>query len=378
MRITTQLAQPIVDRLLEILDYNVNIMNDAGVIVASGEPERLNERHEGALEVLRRQSELVITGAQAHEFAGSKAGVNLPIQFQQHIVGVVGITGEPNEIYPFANLAKTTVELLLNQAFLSQQQAYRYRALQTWVDELTAPTAPDVRQLEAAADALAIEIATPGTICLISLRSLPEVGHIADMDAIYDHVERHLPPNAICARTKRAIFLAWPSETPSQENTERFAEQWLKPFLSRDAICAIASANAGVEGYRRAYIQASHTMELLRVQTSKRIAHAETMRFERFVLTLDENLKAELNDTIGQLWTGVDEVEQSTLMCYFTHACNAAQTAQSLHIHRNTLTYRLDRIKAIVGLDPRNFHDATLLYMFVIHHQLQRPSQANQ
>ena len=40
-----------------------------------------------------------------------------------------------------------------------------------------------------------------------------------------------------------------------------------------------------------------------------------------------------------------------TLEAFFTCHGNLSQTANRLHIHRNTLTYRLERISAITQLD---------------------------
>lgn len=46
---------------------------------------------------------------------------------------------------------------------------------------------------------------------------------------------------------------------------------------------------------------------------------------------------------------GTDYV--ATVAAYLDHACNANPTAAALFVHRNTLTYRLKRIKALYGLD---------------------------
>ena len=37
---------------------------------------------------------------------------------------------------------------------------------------------------------------------------------------------------------------------------------------------------------------------------------------------------------------------------------NVSETARKLYMHRNTLTYRLDKIQRATGLDIRNFSDA--------------------
>ena len=52
MIITTELAQPIVKKMMSVVDYNINIMNHDGIIVASGDPDRINQPHQGAKEVV--------------------------------------------------------------------------------------------------------------------------------------------------------------------------------------------------------------------------------------------------------------------------------------------------------------------------------------
>jgi DNA-binding PucR family transcriptional regulator len=41
-----------------------------------------------------------------------------------------------------------------------------------------------------------------------------------------------------------------------------------------------------------------------------------------------------------------------TLGAYLRHGGNSTQTADALFLHRNSLRYRLARIRAITGLDP--------------------------
>ena len=40
-----------------------------------------------------------------------------------------------------------------------------------------------------------------------------------------------------------------------------------------------------------------------------------------------------------------------TLEAYLMHDCNANATAESLFIHRNTMRYRLDKIRHILDID---------------------------
>ena len=46
-----------------------------------------------------------------------------------------------------------------------------------------------------------------------------------------------------------------------------------------------------------------------------------------------------------------------TLVLYFSNMLRSSQTAEKLHIHKNSLLYRLNRISCLFGLNFDNFHD---------------------
>ena len=55
----------------------------------------------------------------------------------------------------------------------------------------------------------------------------------------------------------------------------------------------------------------------------------------------------------------------SVCYCLFENDLNVKLTAQKLYMHRNTLIYRLNKLKNIVGLDLTTFSDAVI---FIILH----------
>ncbi|MHC2994187.1 MAG: hypothetical protein IBV53_01585 [Candidatus Atribacteria bacterium] len=110
MKITHKLAQNIVDKTMSILERNINIMDENGVIIGSGDRSRLNQYHEGAAQVIKEGKKLEIYSNDINHLVGAKPGINLPIEHNNKIIGVVGITGEPNEVSPFGEVIKMTVE----------------------------------------------------------------------------------------------------------------------------------------------------------------------------------------------------------------------------------------------------------------------------
>lgn len=57
----------------------------------------------------------------------------------------------------------------------------------------------------------------------------------------------------------------------------------------------------------------------------------------------------------------IDSLDHETLFtiqCFFENNLNVSETSRKLFVHRNTLVYRLEKIKKITGLDLREFEDA--------------------
>lgn len=79
-----------------------------------------------------------------------------------------------------------------------------------------------------------------------------------------------------------------------------------------------------------------------------------------FIHSYDNRAKAELaRYMIGPLEGDLALLE--TLTLFFAEDCSPTAAATRLAIHRNTLAYRLDKITALTGLDPRHFEQAVQL-----------------
>ena len=55
-----------------------------------------------------------------------------------------------------------------------------------------------------------------------------------------------------------------------------------------------------------------------------------------------------------------DEETLTTINKFFENSLNVSETSRKLFVHRNTLVYRLDKIKKLTGLDLREFDHALI------------------
>ena len=79
---------------------------------------------------------------------------------------------------------------------------------------------------------------------------------------------------------------------------------------------------------------------------------------------------------IPQLYTSIESIVLNSQQYYdtitgwinrfFENNLNVSETARKLYVHRNTLVYRLEKVKKITGLDLREFEDAILFKVAVM------------
>ena len=73
------LAQEIVERTMKIVPFNVNVMDVNGVILGSGNPERIGELHAGARQALAQSRTVEVDAVVTRGLEGAKPGVNIPL-----------------------------------------------------------------------------------------------------------------------------------------------------------------------------------------------------------------------------------------------------------------------------------------------------------
>jgi purine catabolism regulator len=66
-----------------------------------------------------------------------------------------------------------------------------------------------------------------------------------------------------------------------------------------------------------------------------------------------------------------------TLEAFFAHLGNLARTAEALHVHRNTLLYRLQRVEEISGLNLEDAEDRLALWLALKTHRVLRSLEAD-
>ena len=138
MFISKNAAQAIVEEIGNEIHEHINMMNENGVIIASTNPDRIGQVHEGARRVITEKlPELYIT--EEMETVTTKKGINLPLLVRDQIVGVVGITGEKEQVQCYGNIVRRMTEIMVEDSISRDVRRYdrrmKYRFMEEWISK---------------------------------------------------------------------------------------------------------------------------------------------------------------------------------------------------------------------------------------------------
>lgn len=90
------------------------------------------------------------------------------------------------------------------------------------------------------------------------------------------------------------------------------------------------------------------------------------MYLEKIIYNLNDEYSTKLKLTYKDIFENLNDEIILTLEEILNCNLSLTKAAKSLYIHRNTLMYRIEKIKKVTGLDIRNFKEATFLYFLYI------------
>ena len=145
--------------------------------------------------------------------------------------------------------------------------------------------------------------------------------------------------------------------------TAQTIEQTLRSELFVKTVIGISTVAGHLRELADAYKEAQVAIEVGKVfETEKTIINYENLGIGRLIYQLPTTLcEIFLSEVFKK--NSIDTLDQETLFTinkFFENNLNVSETSRKLFVHRNTLVYRLEKIKKLTGLDLREFDDAII------------------
>lgn len=344
------------------IGHSVNVMSPDGLIIASGEPQRIGSQHEAARLVAERGQPLVIEVADAHGYPGARPGVNLPVTVGGRLAAVVGISGSPDEVAQFADLVCMTAELMLEQAALLEAGQHRRRQIEeTLLAACEGKTVPAVWFEQLGIDvqrrriAVIVEATTQLAVDQVLVPLLPSIE------------QRHKTALPVRLSPRQLlVFLDFENrlEVEYRQNSAVELRRLLILPDREDIRLAVGQPFSG--RFHVGYQSARATLEVGRRKApAKRTLYYDEFRIGVLWHSLvpewqhddiQAPVEALLRERQGELYL-------KTLIRFIDCDGQVQWCAEQLHVHPNTVRYRLRRVHSVTGLSPFLLRELLILQL---------------
>lgn len=371
MRISKPSAQQIVEEIGKLVHQNINLMDETGTIVASNDHGRIGSFHQGAYQIIQNHlSELYVTEEQARTLPLVRKGINLPIEVDGQVEGVVGITGAYEEVFQYGQIVKKMAEILIREKIAMDAQRLDLRVHSRFLEDwILSNGLENPQSLSQRGFALGIDIRTPRRCMVVSVRNRTDYTKSLEGQQIIEEVEQVVEREIagrgelILRNAARQILLLPCQSTEALEGIGRHLVKTIQRLFHIQLLIGI---DGRAEDVHSAYLQANRAWRAANHSKGAILCY-EKLSTE---LIVDEVSQQAKQQYLSKIFCACSQAKLREYICVLEAWFNAdgslSQAADTLFIHKNTLQYRLKMLAQDTGLDCRKFSQAPALYLAVL------------
>ena len=375
------MALNIIKELQPIINFDINLIGNDGIIIASTDSNREGTLHSGAIKLAKDNlNQLIIYND--YEYEGCKKGINLPIVIDDRRIAIVGITGNPTDAIKYGNIVKKMTEMLVQYNIEHIQSTTKNQADILLINDLihgNFNTYMDDIEVRITQSRLKPE--GPFTVAIFRLidnsRSVfPDDNDIIFKNTVREFLIKHLDSQHILCAENDNSYIAVSNMTCSRfSKTMSELKSDMEKTLDRSIICHIGSEKNDYreinKSYNEAFILSLHTPYDIPVIYQFNMAN------------LDIAVNQIPGTTKELIWNSVfkncseSDIDDfcDFIICYFEFNGSLVKIADYNYQHKNTVQYKITKLKKKTSLDIRNYRDMFVLYIAAIHYYSKKTEQ---
>lgn len=361
MLIAEETARSIVWEMKTVAGCDINLMDETGRILASTDPARMGQIHAGARELLEKGLDHLVIYEDAPR-QGTRRGVNLPIRMEDRPVGVIGITGAPEQVEALGGVIQHMTEILLRDARRQEQETLLEDARQCFIESWLFAQESDPAELELRGQLLGIDITRPWTAALLEVRGQEKSGReLCNARALTRIRPLLRQEDALCAVVNQRILMLFESRGRHAAllRVDRIRSEVESACAAK--VCGGISAGGRRGPEVRLCYQEAHTA-CLAARSGGGILFYDQASLEFLARSIPPAIR---RDVLERVLGTCPEQERrellETIRLYFQCDGQTEQMAARLYIHKNTVHYRLQKLKEKTGYSIRVPKESVLL-----------------
>lgn len=363
MLLSAQSAQQIAREISSIVKQHVNIMDENGYIIASTDSKRIGDFHAGAKKIIdEHRSEFYVK--KEDETPTTRAGLNLPISIAGKIIGVVGITGEYEQVYNYGQIVQKMTEILVRESYAQRQERLDQKIVNRFLEDwILGDGMENGQSFVERGLALHIDIMRPRRVMVLRLENFQALSATNDGQKLIEKVEKSIrqfictdPYNVFLRLTTKQVCLVTPRDDGQMKQLSQALISRIRKSCHVELLVGIDDNPNGTLDVKTAYSRANKASHASRI--SQQITLYSQMTTEIFLEEIPYTVKREY---IQRIFPGLDSAEIRhwihLLEVYFESDGSINRSSEKLFMHKNTLQYKLKKLATITGYDirlPRN------------------------
>ncbi len=359
---SVRLFQSIVNQMKEVVERTIGVVNENYVIVACSDPHRNDTVLDGSIMPGSVTDPLFTKG----QYTYKALGEDMIPEY------TVFVEGTDEQAAKYANLLAISLD---NIKLYYDEKHDRRNFVKNIILDNILPGDITLKARE-----LHFENEVSRTVLLLRITNPNDV-------SVYDVVQNLFPDKnrdfvinisesdiAIVKEIKGEI------ENKDLEKLARSIVDTLSSEFYTHAVIGIGTTVDKLKDVGRSFKEAQVALEVGKIfDTEKPIVSYDSLGIARLIYqlptTLCESFLREVfkNGTIASL----DQETLFTIQRFFENNLNVSETSRKLFVHRNTLVYRLEKIKKITGLDLREFDHAIVFKIALMVQKYMRSNPTN-
>ena len=368
MKIPIKHALQIVSDISKIVNQNINIMDNNGVIIASTNENRIGNFHFVAKKIIdEKLDEFYVSPEMETEFM--KKGLNLSIYNNDVIIGVVGITGDYAQVSKYGQIVRRMTEILVLESDNKIKKEFEKKLLNRYLDELLRgrENLDNLNFIEKGHD-VGIDISIFRRVVSISIESENIYENERDiqekLEVANSLIEKTIKkyPNSNIFTTTNKTFCLVAEKTNNK----------LDPFI-QDINFILGGLNInfkiGIDSFskmnldiRTRYKYALKAWSACSAENN--IKYYDDINMELFLSDIKFETKEEYIYKIFKNNTKKEIKDWIALIdLYFKHDGAITKMSEDMYVHKNTLQYKLKKLADQTGYDVRILSQSAVLFM---------------
>lgn len=343
---SSKIFQPVINNMRENFDHSFGVIDERGVIVAGSDVSSIGTRLTGFnQDILEDDGSLSVFNGKC--FCALKSD-------GKQIEYAVFVDGDDKN----SRLVCPIFAIALNEAKANYDEKHNKAAfIKNIISDNILPGDVYVRAKE-------LHFTTDSSRCVILVRQLdtPDVSALECVSRIFPDRQQDFVLNI----NEQDIVVV--KSLKNDDVTEAFSyaeliQKTLKEELGISVVIGISTIANHLRELADRYKESQVAIDIGAVfDSEKTIVNYDSLGLGRIIYQLPTTLcEMFLNEVFKRnSIESLDEDTLETINRFFENNLNVSETSRKLYVHRNTLVYRLEKIKKLTGLDLREFDHAII------------------